>query len=174
MTIVTAPPANLAVSSRPDLRRLPLFGEPAGDGFHATVTDGDGDHRLWFPEGDPAIAMAALIPFDAHFLWRMRSAMRLKRRLDGKPAGPWPREQRLTAFQLRQAALMLRAWDGVASGASRRQVAGLLLNPDVERLRALDWKSTPERKRLGRLLTAARGMIEGGYLRWLTPGRRGR
>lgn len=174
MTIVTAPPENLAASSRPDLRTLPLIGLTAGDGFHAIVEDRDGDHRLWFPEGDPAIAMAALIPLDAYFLWRVRSAVRLKRRLDGVAAGPWPREQRLTTFQLRRAALMLRAWDGVASGASRRHVAGLLLNPDVERLRALDWKSAPERKRLGRLLTATRGMIEGGYLRWLTPRRRGR
>lgn len=136
--------------------------------------DGDGDHQLWFPEGGSAIGMAALIPFDSHFLWRVRSAARLKRRLGGEPAGPWPREQRLTAFQLRHAALMLRAWDGVASGSSRRQVASLLLNPDVERLRAVDWKTAPERRRLGRLLNSAQATVHGGYLRWLAPHRRGR
>lgn len=169
-----ASPESLATSSPPDSRTPPVPGLTTGDGFHAVIADGAGEHRLWFPEGDTTIAMAAVIPFDRHFLWRVRSAMRLKRRLDGKPAGPWPREQRLTVFQLRQAALMLRAWDGVASGASRRQVAGLLLNPDVERLRALDWKTAPERRRLTRILNAAYATIHGGYLRWLVPRPRGR
>ena len=64
---------------------------------------------------------------------------------------------------------MLRAWDGVESGASRRIVAGILLNKSVEALRAIDWKNAPERRRLARILKAGREVIEGGYLRWLTP-----
>lgn len=112
---------------------------------------------------------AILIPIDEHFVWRVRSAARFRRRLTGRPSGPWPREQRFTAFQLHRAALMLRAWDGVESGASRRVVAGVLLNRDAETLRAIDWQNAPERRRLARILAAARERIEGGYLRWLLP-----
>lgn len=64
---------------------------------------------------------------------------------------------------------MLRAWDGVQSGASRRIVAGTLLNRNVEALRAIDWKNAPERRQLARILKGCRDMIEGGYLRWLAP-----
>lgn len=78
----------------------------------------------------------------------IRSATRLKRLIDRKHAGAWPPEQRLSRFQVHRAALMLRAWDGIESGASRRAVASVLLNRDVEALRALDWKNAPERRRL--------------------------
>ncbi|WP_234053407.1 MULTISPECIES: DUF2285 domain-containing protein [unclassified Xanthobacter] len=154
---------------RPDRQTLSFLGPSAGDGLYAVVEDDEGAHQVWLPDGDAPTTMAALIPFDAHFLWRVRSATRFKRRMDGKLAGPWPREQRLSPLQLRQAALMLRAWDGTASGASRREVASLLLNRDVESLRALDWKNAPERRRLARLLKVARETIDGGYLGWLTP-----
>ncbi|MCB1393593.1 MAG: DUF2285 domain-containing protein [Nitrobacter sp.] len=106
---------------------------------------------------------------DAHFWWRYRNAGRLMRRLEGRCSGRWPREQRLSPFQLHRAALMLRAWDGVEAGASRRFIAGILLNKDVEALRAIDWKNTPERRQLARILKACRDTIEGGYLRWLAP-----
>jgi len=62
---------------------------------------------------------------------------------------------------------MLRAWDGTESGASRREVASVLLNRDVMMLRAIDWKNAPERRRLNRLLTTTRELINGGYLRLL-------
>ncbi len=84
-------------------------------------------------------------------------------------SGRWPRAQRLSAFQIHRAALMLRAFDGVKSGASRRIIAGVILNKDVEALRAIDWKNAPERRQVARILNACRDMIEGGYLRWLTP-----
>ncbi|MGO4842928.1 DUF2285 domain-containing protein, partial [Rhizobiaceae sp. 2RAB30] len=75
----------------------------------------------------------------------------------------------MTRFQFHRASLMLRAWDGVASGASRRHFASVILNPDVATLRALDGKNAPERRRLARILKAARETIDGGYLRWLVP-----
>ena len=72
---------------------------------------------------------------------------------------------------------MLRASDGVESGASRRIVAAVLLNRTVETMRAVDWQNAPERRRLARILAAARQQIESGYLDWLvphgSPGRRG-
>ncbi len=110
-----------------------------------------------------------MLPIDPNFWWRYRNAGRLVRRLEGKRSGPWPHDQRLSAFQLHRAALMLRAWDGVESGASRRAIASVLLNHNLNTLRALDWKNAPERRRLARILIASRDAIEGGYLRWLAP-----
>ncbi len=46
---------------------------------------------------------------------------------------------------------MLRAWDGVEAGASRRQVASVILNPDVASFRALERKNASERRRLARI-----------------------
>ena len=53
--------------------------------------------------------------------------------------------------------------------ASRRAIASVLLNHNLNTLRALDWKNAPERRRLARILIASRDAIEGGYLRWLAP-----
>lgn len=167
--IVTAAPDGFAASSLPDARTLPIVGELTGDGLHAIAADGEGDHQLWFETGAKPIHAAILLPVDPYFWWRHRNAGRLVRRLERHRAGHWPRAQHLSRFQLHRAALMLRAWDGVESGASRRIVAGLLLNKDVEALRAIDWKNAPERRQLARILTACRDMIDGGYLRWLTP-----
>lgn len=139
------------------------------DGLHATVADDHGDHRVWFPDGHQPGSTAFLIPRDRHFLWRIRNALRLHRRFAGELSGPWPQAQRLSRFQLHRVALMLRAWDGMESGATRRHVASILLNPDVATMRAIDWKNAPERRRLARILKAARETIEGGYLRWLAP-----
>lgn len=146
-----------------------MLGELADDGLHAVAEDEAGDHRLWLQYGDEPASAGIFLPLDEHFWWRHRNAGRLKRRLDGKVAGPRPRQQRLSAFQIRRAALMLRAWDGVESGASRRAVAAVLINRTVETLRALDWQNAPERRRIARILAAARRQIETGYLRWLTP-----
>lgn len=170
--IVTAAPDDFAASLLPDPRALPILGELTGNGLHAIAADGEGDHQLWFANGAEPVKAAILLPVDSHFWWRHRNAGRLVRRLEGKRAGRWPREQRLSAFQLHRAALMLRAWDGVESGASRRIVAAVLLNKDVETLRAIDWKNAPERRQLARILKACRDMIEGGYLRWLANGTR--
>jgi hypothetical protein len=167
--IVTVAPEGFAASSLPDPRILPVLGELAGDGLHAVAEDDAGDHRIWFQHGDDPASAGVFLPFDEHFWWRHRNAARLKRRLDGKPSGPWPRQQRLSAFQIRRAALMLRAWDGVESGASRRVIAAVLINRTVETLRAVDWQNAPERRRLARILAAARRQIESDYLGWLIP-----
>ncbi len=145
------------------------MGELANDGLHAIAEDEAGDHRLWFRNGDEPSRAGIFLPLDEHFFWRHRNAARLKRRLDGKPSGPWPRQQRLSTFQLRRAALMLRAWDGVESGASRRVIAAVLINRTVETLRAVDWQNAPERRRLARILAVARRQVERDYLRWLAP-----
>ncbi|WP_460897446.1 DUF2285 domain-containing protein [Phyllobacterium sp. K27] len=171
IVIVREAPNGFAASSLSDPLARPSIEELTADGLHAVAADDAGDHRIWFPEGDRPVNEAFVIPRDEHFFWRIRNVIRLHRHLDGKPSGRWPRDQRLSRFQLHRATLMLRAWDGVESGASRRHVASILLNPDVTSMRALDWKNAPERRRLARILKVARETIEGGYLRWLSPRR---
>lgn len=169
MLVVTAAPGGFAASLLPDSGTLPVRGELSGDGLHAIADDDEGNHQLWFNTGAEPVEAAILLPIDPHFWWRYRNAARLVRRLEGKRSGRSPHEQRLSAFQVHRAALMLRAWDGVGSGASRRTVASILLNQSVDTLRALDWKNAPERRRLARILTTSRDTIENSYLRWLAP-----
>jgi hypothetical protein len=171
--IVKEAPHGFAASSLSDPRPWPCIEQLTDDGLHAVAMDGDGDHHIWFPDGGRPVSEAFLIPRDRYLLWRIRNVLRLHRHLDGKPSGRWPRDQRLSRFQLHRATLMLRAWDGVEAGASRRHVAAILLNPDVASMRALDWKNAPERRRLARILKDARETIAGGYLRWLAPRPRG-
>lgn len=162
-------PEGFAADALIDPEGLAVVAQRTDDGLHALIADDDGEHRLWIPYRGLLLGTAVLIPRDRYFMWRVRSAVRLHLKLEGKPSRGWPREQRLTPFQLHRAALMLRAWDGVESGASRRHVAGVILNDDVEAMRAIDWHNAPERRRLTRLLKSARETIGGGYLRWLTP-----
>ncbi len=162
-TVVTAAPKGFGAPPLPD-PLAPSFSVSAADGLHAIMTDDHGDHRIWFPDGEQPASIAFFIPRDAHFLWRIRNALRLHRLLGSQPSGQWPLERRLARFQLHRASLMLRAWDGVDSGASRRHVASVILNPDVAALRALDWKNASERRRLARILKAARETIDGRYL----------
>lgn len=171
--ILTLAPSGFAAARLPDSEELVARTGQAGDGLHVLIADESGYHRLWIPDGSALAASAILIPRDRYFLWRVRSAVRLHLKLEGKPSRGWPREQCLTPFQIHRAALMLRAWDGVKAGASRRLIASILLNREVQALRSLDWKNAPERRRLSRLLKAAHEMIEGGYMYWLTPSRRG-
>lgn len=167
MLIVTAAPDGFDGSALARLGLATTHTEAAEDGLHAVLADDE--HRLWFPQGAEFGNAAVLIPLDGHLLWRAKNLLRFSRHLLGQPSGAWPREQRLSRFQLHRAALMLRAFDGVASGASRRQIASVLLNRDVATLRAIDWKNAPERRQLARILKTADETIDGGYLHLLAP-----
>lgn len=169
-TVIVAPaPCGFAAAPFPDPDQPGTLIGRDEDGLHVLMPDDGGDHRVWVAHGGALASSAIVIPRDSYFLWRVRNAVRLHLMLEGKQSRGWPREQRLTPFQLHRAALMLRVWDGVASGASRRHVAGVVLNGEVRAMRAIDWQNAPERRRLARLLKAARETIEGGYLRWLMP-----
>ncbi len=170
--IVTNALDGFAASSLPDQFEVLLSSTRSAEGLHAVVAEDEGDHRIWVADEDQPVTTAFVIPRDRHFLWRMRNALRLHLHLEKKPTGRRHRDQLLSRFQIHRASLMLRSWDAVESGASRRHVASILLNPDVADMRALDWKNAPERRRLARILKAARETIEGGYLDWLVPSSR--
>ncbi|WP_246732654.1 DUF2285 domain-containing protein [Rhizobium leguminosarum] len=170
-------PATLVITQAPpgfadclDLQpaALPATKTINASGFHVHLTDSDGIHRLWFPEGDAPLKAAVLIPLDAHLAERLQSLQRWHRWLSEQP-GPWPRWQRFSPYRIHRFSLMLRAWDGVSKGVSRQDVASVLFNPTLTKLRSLDWKNCPERRRLHRLLKVAQHLIKGGYRRLLKP-----
>lgn len=144
------------------------------DGLHGIVTDAGGDHRLWFPQGAARIRLAILVPLDEDLMLRLNSIRRFHRLLTGRPVKPIPSLQALSASERHRAILMLRAWDGAASGASRRDIAGVLFRTDFSGLSAAEWKSASERRQLARILAEARAMIGGEYLTLLRGEARGR
>jgi hypothetical protein len=62
---------------------------------------------------------------------------------------------------------MLRAIDGRIDGASYREIAAALLDPDVVDLPARDWKVSAPHSRVFRLVKDAWGFIQGGYRKLL-------
>lgn len=70
----------------------------------------------------------------------------------------------LTILHRTRLTLQLRALDGHFDGASRREIAAILLDPEARGLSAIEWKSTALRKRINRIITHAKNMMNGGYL----------
>ena len=136
----------------------------ASDGMHGIIPDVQGDHRLWFPQGAARIRLAVLVPLDEDLMLRLNGIRRFHRLLTGRPVRPIPSLQALSASERQRAVLMLRAWDGAASGASRRDIAGVLVRSDFSGLSAAEWKSASERRQLARILAEARAMVGGEYL----------
>ncbi len=168
MIIAPAPPGfEGCLSLEPEA--LPAENAIHADGFHVSIRDVDGLHRLWFPGGDAPLKAAVLIPLDAYLAERLQSLQRWHRWLTRQACGPVPRWQRFSPYRIHRFSLMLRAWDGVSKGASRQEVASVLFNPALKKLRSLDWKNCPERRRLHRLLKTAQRLIKDGYRRLLKP-----
>lgn len=105
-----------------------------------------------------------VIPLGDDLAVRVHAVQRLHRRLSGQRAGSIARSLQLTRLQRVQMTLQLRAFDGVTEGASRREIAALLLDADARDISAIEWKSTALRKRINRIITRARRMMDGGYL----------
>jgi hypothetical protein len=165
--IVRAAPDGFANASPVDPSALPIVGEWLDNDLHATAEDEAGAHRLWLQDGRVPFGAAAVIPFDDHYWLRRASTDRFYRWLKGKPSGSLPRSQQLSPYESHRYGLMLQAWDGVKAGATRRKVASVVLNRDVMKLRAVEWKNASERRRLDRMLSTTDDLIGGGYVRIL-------
>ncbi|KAJ32814.1 hypothetical protein BW45_18040 [Agrobacterium tumefaciens] len=144
-------------------------GHMMADGFHAVVRDKHGDHYVWLPCGRRIINAAIKMPPDEYYTEREQCIRRLVSWMSGRPSGPLPYWLRFSRYQLHRLSLMLRVWDGVQAGVSRQEIASVLLNTELRKLRSIDWKNTPERRRVARLFGAAQELIDGGYPRLLCP-----
>ena len=127
------------------------------------LDDPDGAHRLWLV-GDRRQGSAFLIPFDDDFGARIHGLQRLHRRLSGRRAGPPLRSLRLSAAQRSRLTLLIRALDGEQEGATRREIAAVLLDDEARHIPAIEWKNAPLRKKINRIVTKALALMNGGYL----------
>ncbi len=139
------------------------------DGHHVVLQDRDGTHRLWLRGLRPAVKIAALVPLDDDVLLRLAGLLRLRRHLDGRPAGPVPRAWTITARLHRRLALMVRALDGHLAGASYREIAQALYGPSA--VAAYPWKISSIRGQTIRLVKDATVTMKGGYRKLLRGGR---
>ncbi|MGZ9032783.1 MAG: DUF2285 domain-containing protein [Burkholderiaceae bacterium] len=134
------------------------------DGRHLLIDDPDGRHRLWLVGGVPSLGNAFLLPFDGDFGARLHSLQRLQRRLAGKRAGLPLRSLQLSPPQRARLALQLRALDGEQDGASRREIAAVLLDSSAQTIPAIEWKNAALRKKVNRVVASAIALMNGGYL----------
>ena len=134
------------------------------DGRHLLIDDPDGRHRLWIVDGVPKHGSAFLLAFDDDFGARLHSLQRLQRRLAGKRAGPPLRSLQLSPRQRARLVLQLRALDGEQDGASRREIAAVLLDADARTIPAIEWKNAALRKKVNRIVASAIALMNGGYL----------
>lgn len=134
------------------------------DGLHVLLGDPEGSHQLWFVGGDAERAGSFIIPHGDDFAARKHAVERLERRLAGQRAGPPIRSQQLSQRQREYLTLQLRALDGVADQASRREIAAILLDPAAYDIPAIEWKNAALRKRINRIIARATLMVNGGYL----------
>ncbi|UPJ62063.1 DUF2285 domain-containing protein [Bradyrhizobium sp. 192] len=90
---------------------------------------------------------------------------RLQRRIAGKGAGPQLRSLQLSPNQRSRLVLQLRALDGEQGGASRREIAAVLLDGQAHHIPAIEWKNAPLRKRINRIVASSVALMNGGYLK---------
>lgn len=132
-----------------------------GDCRHILLANDDGDLHIHLSgsDGEPLILQ---LPFDRDLHLRLAAAERLRRHVAGVATGPPP--LLLPPLQHQRLTLMLRAWDGRASGASARELAAVLIDARVAAYGAALWSDSRQRRQIGRWLHDARKLIEGGYL----------
>lgn len=134
------------------------------DGRHVLIGDPDGYHQLWFVGGFTAHGNSFIIPRGEDFATRMHAAERFDRFLGGERSGPLMRSLQLSLHQRKRLTLQLRAFDGVAEGASRREIAAILLDPQARDVPAIEWTNAALRKRINRIIARAVLTVNGGYL----------
>jgi len=145
-----------------DLAHATLHAQGAGA---IVLADAGGDHHLVVGALNPTQPLAVLLPLDDSFHIRVEAALRFQRRLFGRAAGPLPRALTLTPRHRLRLVRMVRALDGRCSGATYREIAGVLF--DTPSQSAAEWKTSSIRAQTIRLVKDAQTMMRGGYLRLL-------
>lgn len=132
-----------------------------GDIQHLILPNPAGDIRVTIPSKMDG-PLGLHLPVDRDLPIRLAATERLRRHILGLACGPPP--LLLTHLQQRRLLIMLRAWDGRASGASTRELAAVLIDARVTSYGAALWSDSRQRRQIGRWLHDARKLIEGGYL----------
>lgn len=138
-----------------------------GDIQHLILPNAAGDIRLTISSKTDG-PLGLHFPLDRDISIRLAATERLRRHIVGLACGPPP--LLLTHLQQQRLILMLRAWDGLASGASARELAAVLIDARVTSYGAALWSDSRQRRQIGRWLSDARRLIEDGYLALLRSG----
>lgn len=163
--IVVSPPDAFAAARTVHVDDVPTLASViAADGRHVLLGDPDGPHQLWLVDNSFVQGAGFVIPFDDDFPARLHGVQRLHRLLTGRRAGPLLCSLQLTQRQRMRLTLQVRALDGLADGASRREIAAVLLDAQARDIPAIEWTNTALRKRINRIIIRAKAMMNGGYL----------
>lgn len=136
----------------PDL--LPdILAQSDDDAGHSIMlADPAGPHRLRIAMGTSATGWAFVIPDDDQIETRLHALRRFVLKREGLPTGIPPPEPALTPYRRYRLALALRALDGEAEGASRREIGAVLFLKEARAITTHDWKSSGLRKKVARLI----------------------
>jgi len=169
-SVVLAPPPS-GIGAVQNLNRKMLGAIRAhikiGDLLHFILADNEGDEHLWV-SGSLDRPLALILPMEGNPFTRLASAERFCRRLLGM--APGPSASRPPPFRRRHLLTLLRALDGQQEGATRKELAAVLIDRDVQHFNAAEWSESRERKRIGRWLAEAIELRDGGYIRLLRGG----
>ena len=106
--------------------------------------------------------LAAIIPLGITGFDRLEAVGRLLAVLHDRAIPP---DRRLTRQQRARARRMLQAFDGARDGATQQEIAQVIFR--VGRVARDDWQASSTRHAVMSLLRDARGMVEGGYRKFL-------
>lgn len=144
---------------------------------HLVLLAGGSRHRMVARQAESGCRQGYLLPADNCLRIRALAVSTLHEiSTSSLAASPQPMP-RPTDYQRYRLDLMLRLLDLrddlSGPGLGMREIAATAFGGDVAGLRAIDWKTSSERRRLQRLLAAARYIAAGGYrdlLRYEMPG----
>jgi hypothetical protein len=134
-----------------------------GDFLHLILADSDGDEHLWI-SGALDEPLAMMLPIGLDPLSRLASAERFCRRLLGMAAGP--PTLRPSPFRRQHLLTLLRALDGHRAGASRRELAAVLIDRDVSDYSA-STDGLPKRSSCATAATSVYCVADRGHFRLL-------
>jgi hypothetical protein len=140
----------------------PTFSVDRDDGRHMLWRETHDERRVWIlPDASPTAPVSAVIQFDKHLPQRLEAVLRLWQHLTGTAAKPTISP--LTRQQRHRMILMLRALDGRQQHATYRDLAAILLDPDVRLLGRGDWLTSSRRAQIVRLVKDGIRRMDGGY-----------
>ena len=143
------------------LVHLPRIGE---EGSHSLYDLGNSQSVQLLQLGPDSLdaPLAAIIPLGITGFDRLEAVGRLLAVLHDRAIPP---DRRLTRQQRARARRMLQAFDGARDGATQQEIAQVIFR--VGRVARDDWQASSTRHAIMSLLRDARGMVEGGYRKFL-------
>ena len=144
----------------------------AGD--HLVLTDGGARHRLLVMASARLGGDNYLIPPDQSFPIRLAALDAFHCCVDGSAAPSVRNQLQPTAYQSHRLHLLLAILDALSrapEGVMLKDIAGTIVYRGLSAQRAIDWKSSSQRRQTQRLVAEARRMASHGYLGLLRQSR---